>query len=173
MSGPVVKVGGSLFADPDLRDKLDALLAEMPGRCLIVAGGGAFADAVRRLDAAHNLGEAAAHEIALQSLHASAAFVSHLVGDRAEVLDVPAFLRDYEAAHGPVVAAWSLTTDSIAALAAARFTRELILLKSVSVPPGTDWRVAAANGWVDGEFAGLVERFGLAVTVRNWRGVAE
>ena len=169
MTGPVVKLGGSLFADPHLRDKLAALFAETPGRCLIVAGGGAFADAVRRLDAVHNLGEAAAHLVALQSLHASAAFARHLVSGRADVLDAPAFLREFEALHGPVAAAWSLTTDTLAAFAAAHFGRELILLKSVTMPPGGDWRAAAANGHVDGEFAAAVERFGLTVTARNWR----
>ena len=169
MSGPVVKVGGSLFDDPGLRDKLSTLIAEFPGRCLLVAGGGAFADTVRGLDVVHGLGEVAAHGVALESLHASAAFVRHLVGEQAEVLNVPAFLREFEAIHGPVVAAWSLTTDSIAALAAAHFRRELLLVKSVPVPTGTDWHVAAANGWVDGEFAHVVERFGVVVEVRCWR----
>lgn len=170
MTGPVVKVGGSLFADPDLRAKLNAWLATVPGRCLIVAGGGGFADVVRDLDSVHGLGDAVAHQVAVQSLHASAALVRHLVGGRADVLDVPQFLSRFEATHGPVPAAWSLTTDSIAALVAAQLDRELVLLKSVTIPPGTTWADAAAQGWVDGEFARLVAHHQLGVRSVNLSG---
>ena len=65
----VVKVGGSLFDSPALGPALRAYLnALAPRPVLLVAGGGAVADAVRAFDRTHALGEAPAHWLALASL---------------------------------------------------------------------------------------------------------
>ena len=169
MTAAVVKVGGSLYADPGLGPRLRAfLLAAGPG-CRLVPGGGRFADAVRDLDRVHGLGEAAAHRVALESLRAPAAVLAHLVGDLAAVVDVPAALADLEPRVGPVPASWHVTTDSLAAYVAADRGLPLVLLKSVAVPPGTRWADAAAAGWVDAHFPAVVGRFRLAVTALDFR----
>lgn len=171
--GTVVKVGGSLYDDPNLGPKLRAFLATLAGPRFVVPGGGAFADAVRNLDRVHGLGEAAAHWVALESLHAPAAFLAHLVGDLADVLDVPAAVARFEERYGPVPAAWDVTTDSLAAYIAADLGCDLVLLKSTAIPAGVSWAEAAGRGWVDAHFPAVVARFGLAgraVDVREWPG---
>ncbi len=166
----VVKVGGSLYDDPGLGPKLRAFLVTVPGPRFVVPGGGAFADAVRDLDRVHGLGEAAAHRVALASLAAPAAFLAYLVGDLAEVLDVPAAVSRFEGRHGPIPASWDVTTDSLAAYIAADLGCDLVLLKSTAIPEGVSWAEAAGRGWVDSHFPAVVARFGLAVRAVDLRG---
>src|SRR4051794_12217769 len=81
MSEPLIvaKVGGSLYDLPDLGARLKLWLGPLP-RVLLVPGGGAMADAVRRLDNVHGLGEEASHWLALRALELNAQFLSHLLG---------------------------------------------------------------------------------------------
>jgi hypothetical protein len=65
----VVKLGGSLLADPArLRAWLAQLAAGALGPCLIVPGGGPFADAVRTAQAALGFDDALAHRLALDAM---------------------------------------------------------------------------------------------------------
>jgi aspartokinase-like uncharacterized kinase len=65
----VIKVGGSLFDRPSLRDDLRAYLAPFDeSRVELVAGGGHSAEAVRTYDRIHRLGEETSHHLAVQSL---------------------------------------------------------------------------------------------------------
>lgn len=163
----VVKVGGSLYDHPGLGPGLRAYLAGLaPEPVLLVPGGGPFGDAVRALDAAHGLGEAAAHRVALRSLAAPAAFLQHLVGDAAAVLDADAFA----AADPALPRSWAVTTDSIAARAAAvTGASRLVLLKSVDIPPGRPWAEAAARGWVDRHFPLVVAGASFVTEPVNFR----
>ncbi len=183
----VVKVGGSLFDRPDLgpglRDWLDSLDAP---KVLLVAGGGPVVDVVRDLDNLHSLGEEAAHDLALAGTHLAAHFLRGLLGlppdawtpalqwwsareHRVFLLGCWGFLQQYENVFGPVPHTWDLTSDSIAAYAAAVAKARLVLLKSVDVPPGTPWGEAAARGWVDPHFPAVVAAHGLRVEVVNFR----
>lgn len=163
----VVKVGGSLYDHPGLGPGLRAYLAELaPEPVLLVPGGGPFGNAVRHLDAVHRLGEDAAHRIALKALAAPAAFLRHLVGDAAAVLDCDAFATaDPELPHS-----WAVTTDSIAARAAVVYrAARLVLLKSIDLPPGTSWPAAAARGWVDDHFPHVVAGREILIEAVNFR----
>jgi aspartokinase-like uncharacterized kinase len=179
----IAKVGGSLYDLPDLADRLRRWLESLDTRSvLLVPGGGALADAIRQLDAVHHLGEEAGHWLALQTLAVTARFLlrllpeARLIGDPAEwregrlaILDPYAFALADEGKPGALPCSWSVTSDSIAARAARiAGVRRLILLKSVDIPPGADWREAAARGWVDGYFAEAVGH-DLAVTIVNLR----
>jgi aspartokinase-like uncharacterized kinase len=172
----VAKVGGSLFDLPDLRQRLTAWLAELGNRTvLIVPGGGRGADVIRQLDQTHHLGEQAAHLLALKVLTVNAHFLAGLLGapmvcsvlgtkDPVRVLDASAFCNASAIEHS-----WRVTSDSIAAHAAAGGGSELVLLKSRDLPPAMTWAVAASNGLVDEAFPELVSGSGIRVSWVNLR----
>ncbi len=181
----VVKVGGSLYDHPRFGPGLRAYLASLaPEKILLVPGGGAFTDAVRQLDAIHQLGEERAHWLALTALWTTAGFCRdllpgaefsvHPVADQWDRL-APGTVRVLES-HGfcqlndHLPHTWDVTSDSIAGQAAVvyRATR-LILLKSVDVPPGTSWLDAAQEGWVDPFFPSAVADFPATIEMVNFR----
>lgn len=181
----VVKLGGSLFGHPRLRPGLRAYLDQLDApKILLVAGGGAAADAVRQLDQWQNLGDESAHQLALRATDVTLQFALALLGQaefasdpqwpavpgpRVLPLRCSTFLTRYESAYGPVPHTWELTTDSIAAYAAATGGARLVLLKSVDIPPGTPWEEAAARGWVDAHFPAVVRERRLHVEAVNFR----
>jgi aspartokinase-like uncharacterized kinase len=172
MIGPVVfKVGGSLFDWPDLPGCLSRLLSEHQAagrRTVVLAGGGPAVDFVRMLDRTFELGDRAAHHLALRSLdltaHVLAALVPGLdVVDELAALDpvwerrrIPIlaprrFLDEHDSrSPSPLPHTWDVTSDTIAArVAVCLGAWELVLLKSTSLPPDTDRREAARLGLVD------------------------
>jgi aspartokinase-like uncharacterized kinase len=179
----VIKVGGSLFGLPDLGPRLRRWLPTLArADLLLVPGGGAAADVVRDLDRRHGLGEERAHWLALRALTLTAHFLADLlpgarvVADPREtaglaVLDAYAFAR----ADDALPHSWAVTSDSVAARAAAVARADrLILLKSVSPAPflpgaGADWAEAARLGLVDPTFPALVRHAGLHVDMLNCR----
>jgi aspartokinase-like uncharacterized kinase len=92
------------------------------------------------------------------------------MGCTIRVLDCFAFAVEDDSRPGAIPHTWSVTTDSIAARAAAVFRAErLILLKSVDVPPGVPWELAAANGWVDAHFPRVAAQLVCPVEAVNFR----
>jgi 5-(aminomethyl)-3-furanmethanol phosphate kinase len=167
----VVKVGGSLFDLPNLRSRLRQWLTELgDANVLIVPGGGATAEAIRALDRTHQLGEGAAHWLAIEALSVNARFLQALLpevrlfGDflpevqgHLFLLDALPFFQADEARHDHLPHRWQVTSDSLAARAATLLTaRELILLKSVDWS-GADWAEAGRAGVVDGYFADAMQ----------------
>lgn len=171
----VIKVGGSLFDLPDLGGRLrDWLAAQGTGEVLLVPGGGPAADVVREYDRLHALGEERAHWLALSALTLNARFLASLLSTavvvpdtgalaaewrqgKIPVLDPSAFVRTDEGQPGSLPHRWTVTSDSLAARVA-QVTRagELILLKSVALPAGIDWKEAGQRGLVDTYFAEVV-----------------
>jgi aspartokinase-like uncharacterized kinase len=169
----VVKVGGSLLDWPRLPDRLRGLLTPREGtRPVLVAGGGGAADVVRRLDAAHGLGEEVSHALALGALDLTAQVLAALVPGlsvavAAGALDpiwrqgrvpvlAPRLLLDVdEGSPGALPHRWEVTTDSIAARVAVLLgASSLLLLKSAPLPEGCDRSDAARLGLVDPAFEG-------------------
>jgi 5-(aminomethyl)-3-furanmethanol phosphate kinase len=190
----VVKVGGSLFDWPELRERLGRWLADaIPAdhRILLVPGGGPTMDVFRALDRCHGLGEEKAHFLALRALTLNAWVLADLLGGvpviedpgnieeedsrRLWLLDAHAFFHRDEEQHGQVLPhTWEVTSDSLAArTATALGAAGLVLLKSTSIPPGQDWDEAGRLGLVDPHFAGLVREAKLldvrAIDLREWR----
>jgi aspartokinase-like uncharacterized kinase len=182
----VVKVGGSLFDHPDLGPGLMLWMQECggDGPFVLVPGGGAAADAVRAWDRIHDIGDVGSHWLAVRAMSLTAALLCRLLPwatlihdpreergphfrhGRDRVLDPHDFCR----ADETLPMSWDVTADSIAARAAAvANASRLVLLKSVDVPPGTDWQTAAANGWVDAYFPRAVEGAAFAIEVVNFR----
>ena len=174
----VVKVGGSLFDDPKLAAKLAAWLKNQSESAIVlVAGGGRFADAVRKMDCIHTLGEEAAHWAALASLSAPSAILKAMLAKyeipkRLEFIDCLEFARSDDDKPMSLPHTWQVTTDSLAARIAMTYgCQRLVLLKSLDVPNDTAWEVAAKNGWVDDYFP-TIARLGtfeiVTVNFRDW-----
>jgi aspartokinase-like uncharacterized kinase len=173
----VLKVGGSLLDWPELPVRLAGLLAARrsshPGeRPVLIAGGGPAAEFVRALDRVHSLGDAIAHELAIQALGFTARLLAALLPsarpvDRLEdlgsvwsdggwpVLIPGAVLAEIEQpGQDCLPSSWDVSSDSIAARIAVHLDADrFILLKSASLPPGTRRDEAALSGWVDPMFS--------------------
>jgi aspartokinase-like uncharacterized kinase len=173
----VVKVGGSLFDHPRLGPGLRAYLDSLaPAEVLIVPGGGDVAEAVRKLDRVHGLGEEVSHGLALWALGVSSEFLYHALacGERVTILNCYEFAQEDESRPGKLPHSWDVTSDSIAARVAVVYGAErLVLLKSVDVPPPTAWDEAAARGWVDPHFPTVVAGAPFAIEVVNFRRVLD
>src|SRR5262245_29747353 len=140
-----VKVGGSLYDLADLGARLTRWL-QCNGceRVMLVPGGGKAADWVRELDRDHQLGEEAAHWLALRMLQVNAHFLARLLpGARVvsspldsaplTILDALAFARDDEMRSGHLPHLWEATSDSLAIrVATLASAHEVVLLKSVA-----------------------------------------
>jgi len=64
----VVKLGGSLLGQPELKDWLALLARQSDGRIVIVPGGGVFADTVRTAQPVAGYDDATAHQMALLAM---------------------------------------------------------------------------------------------------------
>jgi hypothetical protein len=171
----VVKVGGSLYDLPDLKERLTGVLESLgSSRILIVPGGGDAADAIRVLDRCHDLGQERAHWLALSSLSLMGRFLVTLLPrlsfitqlseapalwneGRSCVVDAHAFAVEDEGRPGCLPHEWTATSDAVAArIAVATGSRCLVLLKSVSLPRDGNWTTVAELGLVDPCFAKVV-----------------
>jgi len=190
----VVKVGGSLFDNPQLGPNLRAWLAaqgwilepkspDLPERpVLLIPGGGDFAEAVRKLDRIHGLRKQAAHRIALQSLTVSAQFLHHLLPEAQLVSDLSLDLAGVNILQSfadvpeldKLPESWSVTSDSLAAHVARIVNADrLILLKSVPVPSGMSWQEAAKQGIVDEYFPTIAAGGLFPIVVETLHGHAK
>ena len=181
MSGLIIaKVGGSLYDLPDLDGRLQTWAAAVGRSVLLVPGGGAGADVVRRLDAVHRIGEECAHWLALRVLTVNAHFLAGLLrvpvlpapvdpAPALGVLDAGAFCQADEGRAGALPHSWRVTSDAVAARVAEVAGGRLVLLKSTDLPEGMPWRAAAAAGLVDETFDAVVSRAGLRVEWLNLR----
>jgi len=170
----VFKVGGSLLDLPDLAERLRAAWALWPGHAkLTVVGGGATADVVRNWDRVFQLGEEAAHWLAIEALELNSKLLEQLVPElrlvrslgqmrvahasgHPALLCVKCFVKWLETQPAALPHRWDVTTDSIAA-AVTRAWRadELVLLKSVefsSEPVADTLDMLVAEGKVDAYF---------------------
>ena len=165
----VVKLGGSLNADPLLPQWLDVLTQLGGGRVVLVCGGGRFADAVRQHQAHWQFDDLAAHNMALLAMAQTAYFLRALNPalqlattdtDTQRVLRMGktalwsplAQLAEQPDAH----AHWGATSDSIALALAQRLGAEqLLVVKSCVVDPALSLAQLGQAGIVDKSFAAL------------------
>jgi aspartokinase-like uncharacterized kinase len=189
----VVKVGGSLYNLPDLGLRLSRWLRVLEAdRVVLVPGGGPTADIVRAWHRDHQLGEEAAHWLALHAVSLNARFLlvkllpfvvldflgpEPIVGNPSmasgplAILDACAFARMDEQRPEHLPHTWAATSDSLAArVAEVTAARRLLLLKSVSMPGEIDWIEAARRGIVDEYFPTIAARLpNISIRVVNFR----
>jgi aspartokinase-like uncharacterized kinase len=192
----VVKVGGGLLRVQGLeglrRACADATRLAVDRPVLVVPGGGPFADAVRAVDARVGLPDDVAHVLALRAMDQLGVLLGPLLPDSELVagLTAPRGLAVLGAATAfagrpEVPESWTVTSDSLAVLAAAAIGgEEAILLKPVAgvlarwpseAPPLERLTAgelqalqeAGGAGAVDSYLPEAVRRTGVTVVVRQ------
>jgi len=143
----VVKLGGSLWTQPETLRGWLAALARYGGPLTIVPGGGPFADAVRAAQASLRFSDAAAHEMAIMGMEQYARALADLA-PALVLVETPAeaalaHRRGAAALWRPLAAtraapqipaSWDMTSDSLAAWCAHEAGAEaLLLIKSVDI----------------------------------------
>lgn len=179
----VIKVGGRLGRGKHLRSLCnDVATLGLRHRLLVVPGGGAFADAVRRCDARFGLSDTAAHWMAILAMDEYGYLLSDLIPGSTVVRSLEDAQGAAEAGSVAVLLpfdlvrrmdvlphSWTVTADSIAAwVAGLAGARRLVLLKDrkgLSSPvdqadglPPSEATVDQLAGWegVDGYLAQLL-----------------
>ena len=143
----VVKIGGGLLGKAGAFDMvIEAVTAFAPGRRLaIVPGGGPFADAVRQMFRRIEIGEDAAHWMAVLGMDQYAHALAARIPNAVLVDAADAIAAAVKAGRLPVVApyrwlrgadplphSWDVTSDSIAAwIAGVLRARRIVLIKPV------------------------------------------
>jgi 5-(aminomethyl)-3-furanmethanol phosphate kinase len=173
----IVKIGGSHFSGPHVKDWLAAIAAEA-GAIVIVPGGGPFADAVRSAQESMGYDHGAAHDMALMAmaqfgraleslnpalrLTASRSAISRALRDG----KVPVWSPEPMARVARLPETWALTSDSLAAwLAGALGADRLVLVKHGRFEAAAvDVHDLVARGVVDPLFPRYLSESG----VRAW-----
>lgn len=165
----VVKIGGSLNADPLLPQWLELLAQLGGGRVTLVCGGGAFADEVRRAQSHWQLDDLTAHNMAVLAM-VQTAYLAHglqpalrLARDKAELHQVlhaghTALWLPYDWLReraGPDTH-WGNSSDSIALDLARQLNAErMVVVKSCAIDPAATLGDLGATGVLDSRFATL------------------
>ena len=181
----VVKIGGSLCADPLLPEWLD-LLAELGrGRVTVVCGGGGFADEVRRVQAHWQFSDLAAHNMAVLAM-AQYAYQLNAINPALKLTrrksEIPKLLhRGHTALWLPFElqreqadghSNWDSTSDSIALDLACQLNAEqLVVVKSCAVDPRLSIDELSRTGVLDRGFADLARHAAFPIDVLHKDGL--
>jgi len=167
----IVKLGGSLCADPVLPQWLDLLAQLGGGRVTLVGGGGSFADEVRRLQSHWKFNDLAAHNMAVLAMAQTAYQLNamnpalQLASSRSDIRRVlhkgqTALWLPFELQREQpdTQTNWEVTSDSLALDLARRLNAErLVVIKSCRVEPKATLAQLSEEGIVDKRFASLAE----------------
>ncbi len=163
----VVKLGGSLIADPALPHWLELLAQLGGGRVTIVCGGGGLADEVRRMQALWQFNDLAAHNMAVLAMvqtgyqvHAMNPMLQ-LAARRAEIATVlhkgrAAIWLPFELQRDEPDGRtnWGATSDTIALDLARDLNAErLVLVKSCAIDPSHTLAQLGIAGVLDEGFS--------------------
>jgi aspartokinase-like uncharacterized kinase len=161
----VLKLGGSLAEGDGLRSWLEALSAA-GGGTVIVPGGGAFADTVRREQRRLGFSDRAAHRMALLAMEQYGEILIDWMPSLSPCRTIEEMRGATSGGHvavwvpAPLVLAdrsipesWDVTSDSLAAWLARQLAAQaLVLVKSAAAPRPLDPDELAARGLVDPAF---------------------
>lgn len=173
----VVKLGGSMLTEPELRQWLAAIATQSDGHVVIVPGGGLYANAVRQAQMEAGFDDRAAHRLAVMAMdqygQTLAALEPRLVtaGSELELAEsswqhrgiiwLPSHMV---LAEDCIPATWDMSSDSLSAWLAGRIkARHLILVKSLETLSDLSLQELTAQGVVDPLFPQFAEQAGCPV----------
>ena len=176
----VIKLGGSLMQAPELKSWLDTLQRQETTACVIVPGGGVFADAVRTAQAEQGFDDTAAHRMAVLAMEQYAWLLKSfcpglvMVSSVDEILGgarqgrVMLWMPAQMVLSDPAIPmSWEVTSDSLAAWLAGKLRAErLVLVKHAdfSDHPASIGELQA-QGILDAAFAEYSSRAGCPIHV--------
>jgi aspartokinase-like uncharacterized kinase len=160
----VVKLGGSLAKNAQLKKCLIAVEHCFQTKVVIVPGGGEFADTVRKAQQQWGFDDHTAHQMAILAMQQMALLIKSLqpewsivkkieqLTDRTEKVLIW-WPQLHELDHAGIPASWQVTSDSLAAwLASSINADELLLLKSTPIQPDDNLAALQRKGIVDALF---------------------
>lgn len=165
MNYRVIKIGGSLFQNPDLPSRLNQWLQTLdPCTNILIAGGGELVDVVRKWDERFLMDPQTSHQLACQALRVTSTMLASWIEGAKLVTRIPEKPTDMKAdffvfdvadwvlQRDDIEASWDFTSDSIAAMVAVEsHANELLLLKS-ALPNSPRVSQAVSQSYVDGWF---------------------
>jgi 5-(aminomethyl)-3-furanmethanol phosphate kinase len=183
----LVKVGGSLLALPDLIERLHFVLRLLSGqKALIIIGGGAAADEIRRLDECCGFAPQRAHWAAIDAMTYNSKLLSRVVGsvpmvsnrDEAQtawksqtavMLDSSTFLREDQGKFShQLPELWDVTSDSIAASVALEWPCDRILFCKSCHPVSHQLEDVCTAGQLDAYMPRLLPALRVADVQVDW-----
>lgn len=184
----VLKLGGSLLGQPELRSWLSMLAGNSDGRVLIVPGGGVFADAVRDAQPVAGYDDAAAHRMALLAMEQFGLVMKSLQPDLTTVaseLEIAERSWQHRAmiwmpsamvlADETIPMDWSVTSDSLAAWLGAKLGADRVVLVKQVDAGNLALPQLVAEGVLDQAFERFAQRLACPVEVvgkSSWQAFA-
>jgi len=175
----IVKLGGSLNTNPVLPAWLDLLAECGGGRVIVVCGGGAFADEVRRTQAHWQFGDLSAHNMAVLAM-VQTAYLLHGLNPALQLARSKTDIRrvlhkgrtalwlpfELQREQPDADTTWDVSSDSIALDLARRLNAErLVVVKSCQIEAKASLAQLAEAGVVDRRFAALSEGVAFPIDV--------
>lgn len=184
----VLKLGGSLLGQPELKSWLTMLAGNSDGRVLIVPGGGVFADAVRDAQPLAGYDDATAHRMALLAMEQFGLVMKSLQPDLTTVaseLEIAERSWQHRAmiwmpsamvlADEAIPMNWSVTSDSLAAWLGAKLGADRVVLVKQTDAGDAPISKLVAEGVLDQAFETFAARLTCPVEVvgkSSWQGFA-
>jgi len=179
MQPVVIKLSGQVTGHPQCDAWLDAIMAR--GNCVVVPGGGAYADAVRSAQKLKNFSDAVAHRLALYAMTQTArdlvarcpllkeCFSLSAVHQTLHRQQTPIWSpSDLLEGHADIEESWSMSSDSLALWCAAQLgASECLLVKAGGLPAGHP----DAGAWSETEFLDAAFPRMARATSMPWRAV--
>ncbi len=157
----VIKLGGSLLGQPELKAWLDKLVKYGDGKVVIVPGGGVFADAVRDAQVKTGIDDATAHQMAVVAMDQYATLMTGLNSDlvmASSELEIAERGWQHRAvvwkpsemvlADNDLPMSWDLTSDSLAAWLATKLNAQHLLVVK-SMPPSSVKKIDISDLMLD------------------------
>ncbi|HFD11011.1 MAG TPA: hypothetical protein ENJ32_00870 [Crenotrichaceae bacterium] len=177
----VVKIGGSLANNERLIDWLN-LLANLDQAIVIVPGGGAFADQVRRFQLRWQFSDDVAHQMAILAMHQFGLMMADLDPRLDYAVSAYNVVKKLDQGFSTIIwlpsieelqqdrvpASWDVSADSLAAWLCSKLNADrLILIKSAETSVYKECSVPALqqNNIVDQAFAEMIKGLDCSLTV--------